>query len=329
MIPASEYYGEYYGHTVEHLKAAVSALRAAGHKRFVWLVGDSTLDNKHWLFDQGGGPSSMNDARSCAPALNGYERVLTPPRMVRDVCYWINKSLHDARQERSGAGEPEPPMLCCVNTAVEESTLGERSGAAGRLTAQDEFVSEVISEGDVLIVNAGGNDVALKPTKATAVYMALLLYLSCTCVIRSFSCAIELCCGCHIGFPLGLSHFVRMFKTDTKEFIEKLVRRKKPRKVIVCMLYYLDESPAGGWADGVLKMLGYDSNPAKLQAVIKRIFELSTTRIRIEGTEVIPFPLFEVLDGKNANDYVQRVEPSVEGGRKMAEALTPFIISEL
>ena len=31
------------------------------------------------------------------------------------------------------------------------------------------------------------------------------------------------------------------------------------------------------------------------------------------GGQVIPFPLFEVLDGKTPSDYVQRVEPSVSG----------------
>lgn len=41
-------------------------------------------------------------------------------------------------------------------------------------------------------------------------------------------------------------------------------------------------------------------------------------RITIPGTEVIPVPLFEVLDGKHSNDYVARVEPSSQGGRKMA-----------
>jgi hypothetical protein len=36
---------------------------------------------------------------------------------------------------------------------------------------------------------------------------------------------------------------------------------------------------------------------------------------------VVPVPLFEALDGKNTDDYVQRVEPSVQGGRKMAKLL--------
>lgn len=36
---------------------------------------------------------------------------------------------------------------------------------------------------------------------------------------------------------------------------------------------------------------------------------------------MIPFPLFQVLDGKTTEDYLQRVEPSPSGGKKMADAL--------
>jgi hypothetical protein len=36
-------------------------------------------------------------------------------------------------------------------------------------------------------------------------------------------------------------------------------------------------------------------------------------------------PLFNVLDGKNSRDYIARVEPSSQGGRKMAEYLLDTI----
>jgi hypothetical protein len=49
--------------------------------------------------------------------------------------------------------------------------------------------------------------------------------------------------------------------------------------------------------------------------------------IRIKGSEVIPVPLFNALDGKNSNDYIARVEPSAAGGRKMAEFLLDIIDS--
>lgn len=73
------------------------------------------------------------------------------------------------------------------------------------------------------------------------------------------------------------------------------------------------------------------------------MYELGTKRIQIDGTEVVPFPLYVVLDGagsgpfqlcgcagtgKNPTDYLQRVEPSPSGGRKMAAALMQAILGE-
>ena len=56
----------------------------------------------------------------------------------------------------------------------------------------------------------------------------------------------------------------------------------------------------------------YDSNPAKLQLCIRKIFEFATSKIEIEGTTVVPVPMFKYLDGKNTRDYVQRVDPVLE-----------------
>jgi hypothetical protein len=48
------------------------------------------------------------------------------------------------------------------------------------------------------------------------------------------------------------------------------------------------------------------------------MYEIATKEIRVEGTEIVPCALHEVLDGKCAEDYEARVEPNHEGGRKMA-----------
>jgi hypothetical protein len=45
----------------------------------------------------------------------------------------------------------------------------------------------------------------------------------------------------------------------------------------------------------------------------------------VPGSEVIPVPLFNALDGKNTLDYVARVEPSATGGKKLAEFLLDVI----
>mmetsp|Transcript_57722 Transcript_57722/g.187513 ORF Transcript_57722/g.187513 Transcript_57722/m.187513 type:complete len:273 (+) Transcript_57722:172-990(+) len=259
-VSSSEYYWNYHGQRIDHLNAVHASLRENGCKSSVWLAGDSSLDNKHWLF-------------------NG------------------------------------------------ESTLGQRLEGEGHgLLPQDEFIRDHITEDDVLIVDLGGNDVALRPTTWTALNMAALIYLSATCVIRSLSFAVAPCNGWYCGFPLGLGYFVNMFKNKTTAYIEKVIEKRKPKKVVVCMLYYLDQNPSGSWADKILGLLGYDKDPAKLKAVIKRVYELGTSAIRIPGVEVVAFPLFTALDGTDATDYIARVEPSVQGGRKMAEALLPAVL---
>ena len=55
--------------------------------------------------------------------------------------------------------------------------------------------------------------------------------------------------------------------------------------------------------------------------LIRRVFREATSKVSCEGVEVVAFPLFAVLDGKNRADYSQRVEPSAAGGEKMGRAL--------
>ena len=38
------------------------------------------------------------------------------------------------------------------------------------------------------------------------------------------------------------------------------------------------------------------------------------------------FPMYSILDGKNSNEYVQRVEPSNIGGKKLAEEIIKIIL---
>jgi hypothetical protein len=150
--------------------------------------------------------------------------------------------------------------------------------------------------------------------------------------------------GTLCGFPLGLGYFVDLFKNRVEAYVRRMVAKTKPKKIIVCMIYYLDEKGGGSWADGALSALmyvtthpmflhshlplRYNAYPEKLQLMIKKVFELATSKISIPGTEVVPFPLFEVLDGKNTDDYCQRVEPSPLGGEKMAKALMDAVLGD-
>lgn len=306
-VPSSAYYhktSSYHGQQLEHLAVVESALRSMSSpsRPALYLVGDSSFDNKYWFDDK-------------VPSVNGFEAVLSGSGRTRrskswmkpDIAYQLNKALAEANGEVWG-GRP-----FCLNCAVEESTLSDRF--SGALLNQDEFVRDHLTPADVVAISVGGNDIALRPSFGTIVNMLALLAQPHGWI--------------ESGWCIGLGHFRSLFKRRVEDYIQALTAKTKPRLVVVCMIYYLDEVPGGSWADGVLSKLGYDKNPAKLQMLIRKIFADATSKIVVDGVEVLPFPLFEVLDGKTSADYCQRVEPSPSGGAKIAAALTDAIAARL
>lgn len=296
-ISQKSFYGEYHGHTTCDLELLADALPEVwpGQRRSVfYLVGDSSFDNKYWL-----------DVPS-EPAANGLAAILAPPRSVPDVTHHLN-----AEMVRRGLGE----QCCALNAAVEESCLSDRFN--GKLTPQDQVVRAKLQPQDAICISVGGNDIALRPSAWTVVSMISLLCCP-TALIEA-------------GLAPGLGHFVRLFGQHTKAYVESLTTETKPRAVVVTMLYYLGEYREGmppSWADRTLSALGYNRNPAKLQLVIRKIFQLATSQIKIDGVEhVVAVPFFKVMDGTTQEDYVQRVEPSSQGGRKMARAIMDAVNS--
>ena len=116
------------------------------------------------------------------------------------------------------------------------------------------------------------------------------------------------------------------------------------------MIYYPDENATPSWANTALGALRYNTHPEKVQFLLvsifdyaylrvfaltriietiqRKIFEEATSKIQIEGSEVIPIPLYHPLDGSDSADYVARVEPSAVGGKKMAEFFLDAIHSQ-
>lgn len=310
------FYQTYHGHEPMHLQVAHTALRK-NHQGLIFLAGDSSLDNKFWF-------------RDTAPALNGYEDFLRPPLMKKDICYWLNSEA-----VRCGAAG-----LACLNTAVEATTLHHREK---ELRVQDRFITDHITQDDYLIVSVGGNDIALSPSLATMLNMFILVRSSSASCLRRSSFGITPCagrCGGRVSrrggtgcarsllsfvcLP-GLAYFVDLFGNAVQNYVLRVLGSTRPKKVVVCMIYFLDEQ-GHSWADRALALLDYNRNPERLQEAIRAVFRLATKRIRIPGTEVVAFPLFDVLDGKTTSDYVSRVEPSVTGGEKMARALMSVIL---
>mgnify|MGYP003960229941 CR=1 FL=1 len=286
-ISADEFYQEYHGHTIPHLEAVHKGLKKDG-RVCCYLVGDSTMDNKYWLSGRRAG------------CVNGYEEVLRG-RMVKDISYWLNKTFSEST---------EGSKFFCLNAAVEESTLGVRQN--GILLEHDKFVQDSIGQDDVLICSVGGNDIALRPSAGTIFNMIMLL-----CQPQSMIAS---------GWAVGIGHFKDLWKRQTEDYLKSLCLKKMPKVIVVCTLYFLDEKPGNSWADGVLSKLGYDTNPGKIQMLIEKIYEDATCKVEIDGTTVIPFPLFKVLDGKNTKDYAQRVEPSILGGKKIGKALASKVM---
>ena len=124
-------------------------------------------------------------------------------------------------------------------------------------------------------------------------------------------------CACP---PCG-GYFAHLFRVRVQNYLRRLTAKTKPRAILINMIYYPDEKATGSWADRTLSILGYNSNPGKLQLLIRKMFQVATSRISVPGTEVIPVPLYEALDGKNTRDYCARVEPSARGGEKMAKLI--------
>ena len=317
LVDNDSFYGQYHGHPIEHLRAIVTELRR-DHRSLIFFAGDSSLDNKYWF------------ENSRYHATNGYERVMRYARRMKpDVCYWFNRELVKRNLRE----------VACVNTAVEATSLNSRSMC--RLTPQDKFIRSAIKPQDYLVVSIGGNDIALHPLLCTVVALLNVGWCTPQSVLERHTCSAPMphtapclaqgldpgcfCCGAPgcvtgatCGCPPGFGYLTDLFRNRIEAYILRVLDGTRPRRVAVCMIYNPDEKVTGGWADGALSVLLYNRNPGKVQAVIRALFEQATCRIRIPGVQVVPVPLFKVLDGKTSEDYCQRVEPSPTGGQKMA-----------
>ena len=71
--------------------------------------------------------------------------------------------------------------------------------------------------------------------------------------------------------------------------------------------------------------LGYNCNPGKINRFMELAFKFGTSKIKVEGTTVVPLPLYKALDGGSSGDYVSRVEPSIAGGEKIGKMVVEAI----
>ena len=62
----------------------------------------------------------------------------------------------------------------------------------------------------------------------------------------------------------------------TQIYIEALTSKTRPKKILVCMIYYPGVDNVPSWANTALGALGYNQNPEKLQLLIRKVFEEAT-----------------------------------------------------
>lgn len=270
-IDTQSFYTTYSGHPLRALRL----LARNPPKPVIWLVGDSTLDNKYWIpFTH-----QLHPDRH-------HSRFLTYSPIKRDVSYWLN-SLY--------------PRYITINCAVEATTVAQRRA---RLLPHDRIVHDHLAANDVLVVSVGGNDVALAPSLRTILSV----------LAQTHSCS-----------RLGLEHLACIFGDAVQRYVSKLVEKQHPTLVVVCGLYFPDCAPGPSWASLLLRVLQYNSRPHKLQRAIVRVFEAAVARVSVPGVRVVTLPLYSVLDGVKSSHYVQRIEPSEEGGMVMARLMKDTI----
>jgi len=292
-VTPAYFYGNFFGHEVGDLETVWTTVVQAAERGtdprrgpVVFLLGDSTLDNKAWV-------------KEYAPALNGYEAVLDPPMMREDVGYHLNRRLADT------------PWVA-INCAVEASLLAT---SLDYLSAHDLFVTRHISDRDAVVVSIGANDIAMSRTGIMGTILVNMLRQYTAHQIRTYP-------EVHQAMASLVSHY----RDGVQEYTKRVLNGTRPMKVVICMVYYPDMSATEfSWAADVLDDMDYDADPTRLQALIDVLFLLATSNIHIPGVEVVPFPMATVLDGKNTSDYAHRVEPSSQGGAKLAAALAAII----
>lgn len=282
VISPQSFYEQYFGHNIVKLKTIHTRIRE-NSKNVIWLAGDSSLDNKHWLFNNVF-EKNILVSKTLTPS-HVYQHLFVPPICLPDVAACINSLT-----EKNVA----------LNCALEESSLWDRSS---KLPDTDRLIRHCIEPNDTLIVSVGGNDVALKLCLRTVFWMLVMWVLP---------------------FEWIPPYVYDLFHTQVRDYILKLTERNRPRKIIVCMFYYPCEM-GEGWLDGSPVFRLYNRNREKMQRLIDLIFEKCTRKIKIPGSEVVPVHLGHVLDSRDEKDYVSRIEPSAQGGLKMATRFVEII----
>jgi hypothetical protein len=307
-INTKDFYSKYDGHKIMDLNNIIGPLRSYNeqnkNRSVIFLAGDSSLDNKHWPFND-----PIEKLLCNKQPINGYESVLEGDNCVPDVAYQINQTLIENELNNE---------YVCINTAIEATKLEERfdMDSKVRLLEQDQFICDNITNDDILIVSVSGNDLALGPTAEIVEDM------------RKYVKAFEDKNYKEQNDLFGETGiFYGLFVNKMSEYIKKLCSKKNPKKVIICMIYFVSISffknlgSGRHWAKKTIDIFKYTSNPDILKSFIIKCHELIKINYLINsGINIFEScPLYEVLNELDNTLYLSGVEPSIIGGKLMAE----------
>lgn len=181
--------------------------------------------------------------------------------------------------------------MVCVNAAVEESCLKDAP------SAHDGFVLSHVKPGDFVVISIGGNDLILKPSNSVLMSMGVGTYLvPDSCIDTALS---------WLPNPL-----YDLFVTRTQEYVDMFY--KASRKVVYTP--YFPCQSGVGWASRLLDRINMD----KAQTTIRAVHNIYHKKLKDITAAA---PLYEALDCTNELDYKYRVEPSVQGGKKISHFL--------
>ena len=286
----NKFYNNWSGHLKIHLDAILTIEEESPK---IFLAGDSSLDNKAWIKDDQSKKIKYKDL------FGYYKKILNETNpAVQDVAYCINDKIRK---------DGELKKYVCINTSVEATTLTTSDGDGKfksrfdennniKLLEQDQIIQENITQQDILVISIGGNDVAFNANK----------YKNKN---DNDNDIIEI--------------LISLFE-KIKIYIDALVKKQKPKKVIICMYYFFDLKNSLTWANNILNNLEYDTNPDRVKKLLISLYHTVIRDMKIDGMNkenVIGLPLYRYMDGTDTNDYDNRVEPSVEGGKKIAKAV--------
>ena len=186
------------------------------------------------------------------------------------------------------------------------------------LLPQDKFASGRLGEEDTLIISASGND--FNHDEIHKVFEASLK-----------------------EFPEDSQHDKEAFENRVRWVAEKLsgiyhealqayatklVEKTKPKNVFICAYSDFYEFQTG-WATDLFKYVVGGGDNAKgfsfIRELWRDLYNNQMQHIKVHGTQVYIVPLFNVLDRNDPMDFAAQVEPSVQGGMKMAIAFSDLI----